>query len=262
MDHHKLLVVDQVSKTFRDGAEPLHVLNQVSLSVDHGEFVSIVGPSGSGKSTVFHMIGGLTRPDEGAVLIDGVDTTGERGHISYMPQQPALFPWRTVQDNVIMAMEVLGVAKRDARQKAQEWLTKVGLEGFEKAYPHTLSGGMQQRVAFLRALLSPKELMCLDEPFSALDALTRLHMQRWLLGIWESNKRSILFITHNIEEALLLSDTIYLLSNKPATVLERIEVPFARPREEVLLADPQFVAMKQHIYEQMRYEQMRAQQYS
>lgn len=256
LDTHKLLEVDTVSKTFRDGAAPLHVLDRVSLTVGHGEFVSIVGPSGSGKSTVFHIIGGLTQPDEGVVRIDGIDITGERGHISYMPQQPALFPWRTVQDNVIMAMEVLGVAKRDARQKAQEWLAKVGLEGFEKAYPHTLSGGMQQRVAFLRALLSPKELMCLDEPFSALDALTRLHMQRWLLNIWETNKRSILFITHNIEEALLLSDTIYLFSNKPATVLERIEVPFARPREEALLSDPQFVAMKQHIYEQMRAQQV------
>lgn len=252
MDNHKLLVVDHVSKTFRDGAEPLHVLDQVSLAVGHGEFVSLIGPSGSGKSTIFHVIGGLTKPDEGTVLIDGVDTTGERGHISYMPQQPALFPWRTVQDNVIMALEVAGQAKREARLKARESIAKVGLAGFEKAYPHTLSGGMQQRVAFLRALLSPKELMCLDEPFSALDALTRLHMQRWLLNIWETNKRSVLFITHNIEEALLLSDTIYLLSNKPAIVLERIDVPFARPREEALLADPQFVAMKQHIYEQMR----------
>lgn len=253
MDKNKQrLHISHITKYFHDRDVPLHVLDDISLTVHRGEFVSIIGPSGSGKSTVFHIIGGLTKPDAGHVYIDGVDITGERGHISYMPQQPALFPWRTVIDNVTLSLEIIGRPRSEARRAAMTWLEKVGLAGFEKAYPHTLSGGMQQRVAFLRALLSPQELICLDEPFSALDALTRLHMQRWLLDIWEKNKRSVLFITHNIEEALLLSDTIYLFSNKPAVILERITVPFARPRDEALLSDPTFVSMKQHIYELMQ----------
>lgn len=247
----KQLVMDHVSKTFTDDHGSVHVLDRISLTVDHGEFVSIVGPSGSGKSTAFHIIGGLTKADEGSIFIDGQDVSGQRGHISYMPQQPALFPWRTVIDNVILAQEVLGTSKAEARQHAKQWLEKVGLAGYETSYPHILSGGMQQRVAFLRALLSPKELICLDEPFSALDALTRLDMQRWLLNIWEANKRSILFITHHIEEALLLSDTIYLFSNRPAVVLEKITVPFARPRTEALLSDATFIKLKQHIMQQM-----------
>lgn len=249
--HTKQLVMDHISKKFTDRHGTVHVLDRISLSVDHGEFVSIVGPSGSGKSTAFHIIGGLTEADEGRVLIDGQDVTGQRGHISYMPQQPALFPWRTVADNVILAQEIAGQSKSDARKRAKEWLNKVGLSGYEASYPHILSGGMQQRVAFLRALLSPKELICLDEPFSALDALTRLDMQRWLLNIWEANKRSVLFITHHIEEALLLSDTIYLFSNKPAVVLEKITVPFPRPRSEELLSNATFVNMKQYILQQM-----------
>lgn len=264
------LVVENISHSFKSaagfsklqrgrdaarGSGETQVLDHISLTVPKGKFVSIIGPSGCGKSTLFQVIGGLIKPEEGRVYMDGTETTGEKGHISYMPQQPALFPWRTIEDNVILPLEIAGRSKIEARQEASIWLEKVGLSGYEKAHPSILSGGMQQRVAFLRALLSPNELMCLDEPFSALDALTRMDMQRWLLEIWEESRRSVLFITHNIEEALLLSDTIYLFSNRPARVLNQIEVSFDRPRDERLASTSAFMDMKQHIYEQLKGEQ-------
>lgn len=249
------LEVRSLHITFRERRSEVHVLDGLSLEVQPGEFVSLIGPSGSGKSTLFHIIGGLTAPDAGSVLMDGQDVTGEKGRIAYMPQQPALFPWRTVEDNVLLPEELRGTSKTAARENARSWMERAGLAGFEKAYPHTLSGGMQQRAAFLRALMSPQEVMCLDEPFSALDALTRSDMQRWLLDIWEDTRRSVLMITHHIEEALLLSDSIYILSARPGTILKRVKVPFSRPRREDILNDPSFIALKTEISAIMREEQ-------
>jgi ABC-type nitrate/sulfonate/bicarbonate transport system ATPase subunit len=249
------LEVRSLHITFRERRSEVHVLDGLSLQVQPGEFVSLIGPSGSGKSTLFHIIGGLTAPDAGSVLMDGQDVTGEKGRIAYMPQQPALFPWRTVEDNVLLPEELRGASKTAARENARSWMERAGLAGFEKAYPHTLSGGMQQRAAFLRALMSPQEVMCLDEPFSALDALTRSDMQRWLLDIWEDTRRSVLMITHHIEEALLLSDSLYILSARPGTILKRVEVPFPRPRREDILNDPSFISLKTEISAIMREEQ-------
>lgn len=229
------------------GEGRLQVLDQVSLQVKQGQFVSIIGPSGSGKSTLFHLIGGLLRPDGGHIRMNGQEAAGRTGHVSYMPQQPALFPWRTVEQNVMLAQEIDGRPKKEARAEARQWLAKIGLSGYERAYPHELSGGMQQRVAFLRALMSPHELMLLDEPFSALDALTRSEMQRWLIGLWEQHRRSVLFITHSIEEALLLSDTIYVFSSRPARVLREVAVPFPRPRREALTGEESFLRLKQEL---------------
>ncbi|KOP65212.1 nitrate ABC transporter ATP-binding protein [Bacillus sp. FJAT-18019] len=249
------LEVRGMQKTFRDRRSEIHVLNNLSLQVRPGEFVSMIGPSGSGKSTLFHIIGGLMAPDAGSIFMDGQDVTGAQGRIAYMPQQPALFPWRTVEDNVLLPEELRGTSKAAARASARDWMKRAGLAGFEKAYPHTLSGGMQQRAAFLRALMSPQEVMCLDEPFSALDALTRSDMQRWLLDIWEDTRRSVLMITHHIEEALLLSDSIYILSARPGTILKRVEVPFPRPRRDDMLTDPSFIALRTEISAIMREEQ-------
>ncbi|MDI6102530.1 ABC transporter ATP-binding protein [Actinoplanes sp. NEAU-A12] len=232
------LTVRGLSHAFGD----LSVLSDVSLDVAPGEFVSIVGPSGSGKSTLFHLIGGLITPSAGEISVDG--QAARRGLIGYMPQQPALMPWRTIEANVVLAQEIRGKADKPA---AREWLARVGLDGFAKSYPHQLSGGMQQRVAFLRALLSDQPLLCLDEPFSALDAMTRIEMHRWLLDIWEANRRAVLFVTHNIEEALLLSDTVYVFSRRPATILEKITVPFGRPRRDAVVDDPAFVKLRRHL---------------
>jgi ABC-type nitrate/sulfonate/bicarbonate transport system ATPase subunit len=169
-----------------------------------------------------------------------------------MPQQPALLPWRRVLDNVALAAEVAGVPRARIEPVAREWLVRAGLGGYERAYPHELSGGMQQRASFVRALLGPQELLCLDEPFGALDALTRLEMQLWLASLWESSGRAVLLVTHSIDEALFLADRIYVLSNKPTTVLEELRVPWPRPRREELFAAPEFGRLRQQIYERMK----------
>lgn len=252
------LEVSGISKSFTHRRRETNVLNNVSLKVEQQEFVSIVGPSGCGKSTLFHMIGGLVKPDAGKIRMNGKVVTGQRGEISYMPQQPALFPWRTIEDNVLLAGEIKGALQDGAREEARQWLAKVGLNGFEQAYPHMLSGGMQQRAAFLRALLAPQELMLLDEPFSALDALTRSEMQRWLLELWEENRRSVLFITHNIEEALLLSNRIYVFSGRPGSILHTVDVPFPRPRRDEITDSPEFLKLKRQLSQWMREEQAKS----
>lgn len=249
------LEVSGISKSFFHRRSETKVLDDVSLKVEQQEFVSIIGPSGCGKSTLFHMIGGLIHPDAGTIRMNGKEVTGKRGEISYMPQQPALFPWRTIEDNVLLAGEIKGALQEGAREEARHWLAKIGLSGFEQAYPHMLSGGMQQRAAFLRALLAPQELMLLDEPFSALDALTRSEMQRWLLELWEENRRSVLFITHNIEEALLLSNRIYVFSGRPGSILHTVDVPFPRPRRDEITDEPEFLKLKRQLSQWMREEQ-------
>lgn len=234
------LHVKDISKSF-NGRE---VLKNISFTVEKGEFISIVGPSGSGKSTLFHIIGGILSPDHGQIVLNGKDITNQSGFISYMPQSPSLFPWRTVLENALLGQELAG--KVDI-ERAKKLLIKAGLEKVIDAYPHTLSGGMKQRVAFIRALLSPQSMMCLDEPFSALDAFTRLDMQKWLLNIWETYEKSILFITHDIEEALFLSDKIIILSSNPAEIKKIVSVPFSRPRKEDLLLSYSFVDLKKEI---------------
>lgn len=229
--------------------EPLKVLEDLNLTVEPGQFVSIIGPSGSGKSSLLHTIGGLLEPTQGQVLLDSTDVTGTRGHVSYMPQQPALLPWKSVLDNVLTGQKLAGKVSKQDKQNARDWLGRIGLAEFADALPGTLSGGMRQRVAFLRALLSPQRLMCLDEPFSALDALTRAQMQRWLLDLWEEERRSVLFITHNIDEALLLSDVVYVLSARPATVLRTVHVPFDRPRNDSVVDSPEFITLRRELTE-------------
>ncbi len=246
------LHLSEVHVSYPTADGPLRVLDGLSLTVEPGEFVSIIGPSGSGKSTLLHVIGGLVAPDSGRVLLDEDDITGERGHLSHMPQQPALLPWRSVLDNVLLPQELARTRTRDSTRDARDWLDRIGLGDFAGVLPRTLSGGMQQRVAFLRALLAPHPFMCLDEPFSALDALTRADMQHWLLHLWEETRRSVLFVTHNIEEALLLSDTVYVLSARPARVLRRIEVPFARPRADRVVDSREFVALRRDLTDLLR----------
>lgn len=239
-----ILAINQLSKSF----DEKNVLHRINLDVAEGEFVSILGPSGSGKSTLFHLIGGLMNPDEGSILLDDKNITGKRGLISYMPQQPALFPWRTVLQNVLLGQELHGKTDEDA---AMLMIQKAGLAGYEHALPDSLSGGMKQRVAFIRALLSPQSLICLDEPFSALDDFTRLEMHEWLLSIWAEYKKTILFVTHNIEEALFLSDRIIVLSTNPATIIEEFMIPFKRPRTEELLLSEEFFQWKRKVSQSM-----------
>lgn len=241
------LVIDGISKSYMRSKELFPVLDGLSMNVRAGEFATLIGPSGSGKSTLFRIIGGVEQPDGGRVFIDGTDVTSQRGLISYMPQQAALFPWLTVAGNIASALSATGTSKREAKELAISWLDKIGMGAFAGEFPHVLSGGMQQRVSFLRALLMKRDLMCLDEPFAALDALTRADMQRWLLELWEADRRSVLFVTHSIEEALLLSDRIYVLSSAPARVVREVVVPFARPRRGDVWTDPAFMSLKQEV---------------
>lgn len=241
------LEVKQVSKSFGEK----QVLDSVSFSVKEGEFVSLLGPSGSGKSTLFHLIGGLYPPDEGGLYLGGEDITGMRGKISYTPQSPSLFPWRTILENVVLGQELFAKPNKD---KALSMLERAGLAEYAGAYPHQLSGGMRQRAAFVRSLLSPQPFICLDEPFSALDEFTRLEMQKWLLSIWEENRKSILFVTHNIEEAIFLSDRVLVLSSNPAMVKRELTIPFKRPRREELVLTEEFLEWKKQIYHELRSE--------
>lgn len=245
MVHLTKLNIQNVEKAFGENL----VLQNLSFDVKNEEFVSILGPSGSGKSTLFHLIGGLYEPDLGTIHLDGESINGQRGAISYMPQSPSLLPWRTLLENVVLGAEIRGETDEDL---AKSMIQKAGLSGFEHSYPHELSGGMQQRASFIRSLLSPQSLICLDEPFSALDEFTRLEMQKWLLDTWEEHQRSILFITHNIEEALYLSDRIILLSDRPATVQREFKVPFSRPRDPSLVLTEEFLKMKQTIHSELK----------
>ncbi len=235
------LTVSNISKQF----DKNEVIKNLGFTVEKNEFVSILGPSGSGKSTIFSLIGGILSPDKGTIHLDNQVINGKRGFISYMPQTPSLLPWRTIVENVLLGQELQGKKEKEA---ALEMLDIAGLSGYENAYPYELSGGMKQRASFIRALLSPQSIICLDEPFSALDELTRLDMQKWLLSIWEEHRRTILFVTHNIEEALFLSDRIIVLSNKPSQVAAEFHVPFSRPREESLFLEDEFLEWKRKIY--------------
>lgn len=190
---------------------------------------------------MFGIIGGLTIPNSGDVLLNGNSIKGKRGSISYTPQTPSLLPWRSILDNVLLGQEISG---RKDRAKALEMIERAGLSEYKDAHPHELSGGMKQRASFIRSVLSPQSLILLDEPFSALDEFTRTDMQKWLLSMWEEAKRSILFVTHNIEEAIFLSDRIIILSPRPASVLNEYKVPFDRPRREELLLTDEFYSLK------------------
>lgn len=239
------LQIEGIKKSFAEK----EVLEDISFTIEKGEFVSLIGPSGSGKTTLFSLIGGLLLPDQGQIHLDGRDILGKKGNISYMPQEDALFPWRSIIDNVILGQELQG---KEEKGRAQAMLEKAGLADVIHAYPHQLSGGMKQRASFIRALLSPQNILLLDEPFSALDEFTRLDMQKWLLDIWEADKQSILFITHHIEEALFLSDKIVILTDRPTRVKEIIDIPFARPRDEAILLTEEFLQWKRKILEIIR----------
>jgi ABC-type nitrate/sulfonate/bicarbonate transport system ATPase subunit len=220
------LTVDAVAKSYPG----LQVLDDVAFDVAPGEFVSVIGPSGCGKSTLFDVIAGLELPDAGRVLVDGADATGRVEHAAYMPQRDLLFPWRNVLDNTALGLEVAGVRRRAARERARGLFGPFGLAGFEDARPDALSGGMRQRAALLRTVVQERSLLLLDEPFGALDSLTRAEMQAWLAGVWARYGWTVLLVTHDIREAVFLSDRVIVLTPRPATVRTQVSVDLPRPR--------------------------------
>ena len=240
------IALDKISRSFpQPDGRTRSVLEPVSLQIDSGRFVSLIGPSGCGKSTIFNIIAGLLEPSSGRVLIDGEDATGTIGRVGYMLQKDLLLPWRTVLDNVVLGMEIQGMKRGQARARALPLLERYGLGGFETHYPSALSGGMRQRAALLRTLLFDCDSVLLDEPFGALDAQTKARMQEWLLQIWADFRKTVIFVTHDVEEALYLSDEVYVMSARPGRIIARFDIPFARPRPRSLIAEPVFTALKQ-----------------
>ncbi|MEQ9815067.1 MAG: ABC transporter ATP-binding protein [Azospirillaceae bacterium] len=241
-DTTPLVEINNVAKTYEtvDGADVV-ALEPTRLTVEEGEFVSIVGPSGCGKTTLLNLLGGLLEPSEGEILFDGRPIRGPIRDIGMVFQRPVLLPWRKVIDNVMLPVEVMKLPDAAAsRQTALDLLKMVGLAGFERSYPKELSGGMQQRAAIARALVYDSRLLLMDEPFAALDAMTREEMNMELLRIWRETGKAIVFVTHNIPEAALLSDRVVVMTPRPGKIREIIEVDLARPRSLSLMGDQRF----------------------
>jgi len=243
------LKIEGLSKVYRGtgGAANVIALKDVAIEIGAGEFVSIVGPSGCGKSTLFNIIAGLIRPSSGSVLLDGCQPDDLLGEVGYMPQRDCLMPWRSVLDNTTLGLELGGMKRKDARAMALAEFERFGLAGFEEQWPAKLSGGMKQRAALLRTFLGGRDVMLLDEPFGALDALTRAHMQQWLLDVWSQNRKTILFVTHDVEEAIFLSDRVYVMSGRPGRVSLKVDVNLERPRGPEVSMTPEFLLLKQKL---------------
>lgn len=237
------LSVQNLSKSFAN----LQVLNSISLHVKNHEFVSVIGPSGCGKSTLFHILSGIDKPTSGEILLDKKNIKDRRGKFGYMPQDASLLPWKTVWENVMLGLVILGKPRAQASAQAYELLQKFELTDFANHFPEKLSGGMQQRVALLRTVLFNPSFLLLDEPFGSLDALTRHGVQMWLLNIYETFHSSVLFITHDIQEAILLSDRIYVLDSRPGTIIEEVKVNLPRPRRLVDLTTPSAVKLEKKL---------------
>jgi ABC-type nitrate/sulfonate/bicarbonate transport system ATPase subunit len=240
------------------GRAPLPVLAGVDLAARPGEFISIIGPSGCGKSTMFNIMAGLDRPSRGEILVDGDPVTGHTEKFAYMPQKDLLFPWRRVIDNTTLGLEVQGVSKKEARARATPLFERFGIAGFERSYPWQLSGGMRQRAALLRTVVQGRDVLLLDEPFGALDSLTRTEMQEWLAGVWEQFRWTVVLITHDIREAVFLSDRVYVLTARPASVRLELDVDLPRPRQPGIVTSKEFVDIEGVLFDALREESLRA----
>lgn len=243
-----MLALTNISKTFESRhGPPVHALEPLSLNVPGGRFVSILGPSGCGKSTIFNMIAGLDVPTTGSISVDGQTIDGMSGIVAYMLQKDLLLPWRSVIDNVVLGMEIDRIGRKEAFARARPLLERYGLGGFEGHFPAQLSGGMRQRAALLRTMLCDREIVLLDEPFAALDAQTRSDMQEWLLDVWDDFKKTVVFVTHDVDEAIYLSDEIVVMSARPGRILEELPIELSRPRKRHIITSAPFIAYKEHI---------------
>ena len=243
----KKLEVKNVSKAFEDKK----VLEDISIHLNKGELVSLLGVSGSGKTTLFNVISGLLAPDTGSVWLDGEEITGRPGQISYMLQKDLLLPFRTIEDNVALPLIIKGTPKKEARKKAGELFEEFGLAGTEKKYPGQLSGGMRQRAALLRTYMFSQNVALLDEPFSALDTITKSAIHDWYLDVMQQIQLSTLFITHDIDEAILLSDRIYLLTGSPGRITDEIVIDTPKPRHRDFTLTYEFLEYKKLILERL-----------
>lgn len=256
------IAIENLSVVFKTRTGNTLALDNVSFDIAPRSFLSVVGPSGCGKTTLLKILSGVLQPSSGRVLFDGdlIEKNKVQGQVGYVFQRPLLLPWRTALENVMLTMEV---ARRDLNRSQREkeamhWLRIAGLAGFEHRYPHELSGGMQQRVSICRALAFRPKILLMDEPFAALDEITRETLQEELLRIWAQTEATVIFITHSIPEAVLLSEQIVVMSARPGRVLERISVPFPRPRGEEIRELPDFVSLTSRIRGMLRYRESTA----
>lgn len=241
------LIVKDVTLSYENET----VIEDISIALHNKELVCLLGASGSGKTTLFNIISGLQIPDAGQVFLDGEDVTGQPGHISYMLQKDLLLPYKTIEDNVALPLIIRKMNKEEARIRAGEYFEEFGLAGTQKKYPHQLSGGMRQRAALLRTYMFSQDIALLDEPFSALDTLTKGEMHKWYLGIMEKIHLSTLFITHDIDEAILLSDRIYLLTGTPGKITDEIIIETPKPRPKDFALTEEFLRYKKKIVEKL-----------
>jgi NitT/TauT family transport system ATP-binding protein len=251
------LQVSDLTVRFAGGPEVV-ALSKTSLEVERGEFVCVLGPSGCGKSTLLNVIAGFITPASGSVRLGGKLITQPDVERGVVFQQHTLFPWKTVWGNVALAPRLKGLPKDEISEIVNRLILLIGLKGFEKSYPHELSGGMAQRVSLARLLAADPKVLLMDEPFGSLDAQTRIDMQETLLKIWETSRKTVLFVTHDIDEALLLSDTILLMSARPGRILEAFPVPVARPRVASLLYSSEILELRNRIFDLIRQEQRKS----
>ena len=246
--------VEGVSKYMLQDGKPFAVLQDVNLYANAGEIVSLIGPSGCGKSMLLNIMAGLEQPSSGTLYLHGHRAEQRLGMVGYMQQKDLLLPWRNILDNVILGLELRGMSRRLARARALALMEQFGLKGFETAYPYALSGGMRQRAAFLRTILPEQEVFLLDEPFGALDALNRAQIHEWLLGLWETLHKTIVLVTHDVDEAIFLSDRVYVMTSRPGRVqlVQGINLP--RPRRLEMVTTAPFVAFKTQLLAALRQE--------
>ena len=246
-----LLEFEHVS--YQYPGEDFDIIDDLSFSVESGSFHCIIGVSGCGKSTIFRMTNGLLRPKSGTIRVGGKPIGEQKHYCGYMPQKDLLFPWRTIGENLALPLEIRGgLSKAERRERVDDALADVGLEGCRDKMPDELSGGMRQRAAFARTMLTGSDLLLLDEPFSALDFLTRISMQEWLLGQWEKHKKTILFITHDVEEAVFLSGSVLAVTSTPIHTLTEVPVPATYPRTRECLTHPDMVALREDLIDVLR----------
>ncbi len=251
-----LIVVDQVGKRYQTGSGPVEALRDISLPVGAGEFCTLIGPSGCGKSTLLGMIGGLVAPDSGRVIVDGRPVVGpDPKRVAMVFQDPGLFPWRTTLENVGFGLELQGVPRERRRAAATELLAPLGLRDFGAKYPRELSGGMRQRVAIGRALAIDTPIILMDEPFGALDEQTRLLMGEWLLDIWRRTRKTVVFVTHSLHEALALSTRVVVMTARPGRIKSVLDLPMPYPRS---MESPEMIGLRAKLWSEIRDESLRA----